>query len=94
MEKIRNLKPSEKKAKLNIPSNFWYMIEDGAKTSPLIFSLTCAYEYVMDHDFSPCAVIYWGILQPSQKPCHKSQKDFVSRGGMFVFDFIEVCAYG
>lgn len=83
-----------KKAKLNIPENFWFMIEDGAKHSPLMFSMTCAYEYVMEHDFSPCAVIYWGVLKPSDKPCHKSQKDFVSRGGMFVFDFIEVCAYG
>lgn len=94
MTKIRNLKPSEKKAKFNIPQNYWYMVEDGEKKSPLIFSFMCAYDYVTGHDFSPCAVIYWGVLSPSEKPCHKSQKDFVSRGGMFVFDFIEACCHG
>lgn len=82
------------KRQLSIPENFWFMIEDGKMKSPLLFSLTCAYDYISDHDFSPCAVIYWGVLQPAQKSCHKSQKDFVSRGGMFVFDFLEACYHG
>lgn len=79
---------------IRIPENFWYMIEDGSKHSPLIFSFTSAYDYIIEHDFSPSAVIYWGVLKPTQKSCHKSQKDFVSRGGMFVFDFLEVAAHG
>lgn len=81
-------------AKLRIPEHFWFQIEDGAKKSPLIFSITSAYDYISEHDFSPCAIIYWGVLIPSKTSEHKSQKDFVSRGGMFVFDFLEVYSFG
>lgn len=82
------------KIRAKLPENFWYMIEDGAKKSPLLFSTTSAYQYVLEHDFSPIAVVYWGVLIYSDKPTHKSQKDFVQRGGMFLTDFIEVCAHG
>lgn len=79
---------------LRIPEHFWFQIEDGKNKSPLIFSLTSAYDYISEHDFSPCAVLYWGVLINTKTSEYNSQKDFVSRGGMFLFDFLEVCSRG